>query len=632
MHESEDLTYLVLQLDMAPRVCIQNLTSGHFSVVECTTAMMHNDIDACCQRIPAHHEVSYEPPSLARLYPIVFDEEIASEKDKRAQLAAKNVKIKLRCVQSSRSCDERLREGSSEGEIWSSPLSVAGDQDRVVNIPGFGGVLVSTDTQFQSIFISLLPTRGSPQQLSNRLKSISSEQSVSRIFRCDVLVSQLIVSLFDNPHQVERDTEILRLFVNKAHFSHCNFSPEGAKMDFVLESLRIDNMMNQNSGEFAVAFLPRSEHAARPQLIQQELKPLLKFLIHYNPQATFQVYAFSLCAQPVTIQLEDSLLQKLKAMIKTFRQPELLQRSNSTEALSSDVSIPASILQESVRDAFPLTISNLVIETIEVYVSANITLKVYLSCSDTPFRFSRYELSNIYSNWSEVSQVVAAKYISALYMHIGWVLGSLELIGSPVTFMQSVGRGLRDLVSLPYEGITRSPSLFISGIGQGTTSFLRQFSSGALTSVTNLASSIARNMERLSMDEDHMTYQDRQRRERPTTHFTTGVVTGVSSFSLSLLSAVAGLVDQPMQSIQQMDESGRTATTLLKGVGKGLLGVVTKPVGGAMDLVSKTGQGIMHSAGLAQKLEHYEVSDEMMGYIQVSNRRELLLTNSHCLR
>ena len=42
------------------------------------------------------------------------------------------------------------------------------------------------------------------------------------------------------------------------------------------------------------------------------------------------------------------------------------------------------------------------------------------------------------------------------------------------------------------------------------------------------------------------------------------------------------------------------ASGVITGVGKGLIGVVTKPLGGAMELVSQTGQGILQGAGLTQ--------------------------------
>ena len=309
--------------------------------------------------------------------------------------------------------------------------------------------------------------------------------------------------------------------------------------------------------------------------------------------------------------------------------------STSTSASSGVYVVPAAILREAEIDATPLIISRLVIGPSAVYLTASITLKAFLSCRDSPFRFAEYELTNISSNLSEVSQVVAARYVSTVFMHLGWLLGSLELLGSPGTFIQSIGSGLRDLVSLPYEGLTRSPGLFIIGIGHGALSFVRHFSAGALASVTNFASSIARNMERLSMDTEHSSYKEHRRKEQPTTHFTSGVSTGVSNFGLSLISAVAGIVDQPMQSFQHLDESSSTLSatrSVLAGVGKGLIGVVTKPVGGAMELLSHTGQGIMHGTGLMPKLRHASVGEELETFVQLLDKSEFDVSVASCQR
>ena len=67
---------------------------------------------------------------------------------------------------------------------------------------------------------------------------------------------------------------------------------------------------------------------------------------------------------------------------------------------------------------------------------------------------------------------------------------------------------------------------------------------------------------------------------------------------LCFIGAIAGLADQPIQNIvsQMTDDEGRTSRTatagsLVTGVGKGLVGVITKPIGGAAEFVSQTGQG-----------------------------------------
>ena len=62
-----------------------------------------------------------------------------------------------------------------------------------------------------------------------------------------------------------------------------------------------------------------------------------------------------------------------------------------------------------------------------------------------------------------------------------------------------------------------------------------------------------------------------------------------------VLGAIAGIVDQPMQNFQRTWEApnsaGSTARGVISGVGKGIVGVFTKPIGGAAELVSQTGYG-----------------------------------------
>lgn len=59
--------------------------------------------------------------------------------------------------------------------------------------------------------------------------------------------------------------------------------------------------------------------------------------------------------------------------------------------------------------------------------------------------------------------------------------------------------------------------------------------------------------------------------------------------------AVAGLADQPLQSLWS-EESSLTdkAAGVVSGEGRGLLGVVTKPISGTAEFISQTGHGMSH--------------------------------------
>lgn len=628
MHETENTVFLVVAHDPSPRLVVQNLCPVAMEVIEAGSRGVHTSP----QLMYPGHEVIYDPPSLAKLYPLVYDSDIASEEEKRLYNNAQKVSLCFRI--SAIPVQDR-------GKGWSEAYPLANEQDVVLGVPELGDVLISTDHYGHSQFISVLPTGQTPAvQVDSSLIS-SLVKPPRKELRLSCSLTKVILCIDDETENQQMISQVLRVVVDEADMLYWRSNNTGTKFEMTIHSLQVDNMMVQSCAEFSVVLLPRSEHAARPQLIKHEPPPLFKGLVQFSPCIDGVVDLVHVMVQPLTVQLEDSLLHKLRAILPYYTLPGVIRitSSQTNNTSTSDPSgvcvVPAAILKEAEVDATPLLISRLVIGPSAVYLTASVTLKAFLSCRDSPFRFAEYELTNISSNLSEVSQVVTARYLSTVFMHLGWLLGSLELIGSPGTFIQSVGSGLRDLISLPYEGLTRSPGLFIIGIGHGALSFVRNFSTGALTSITNFASSIARNMERLSMDSEHSSYKEHRRKEQPTTHFTSGVSTGVSSFGLSLISAVAGIVDQPMQSFQRLDESSSTLSatrSVLAGVGKGLIGVVTKPVGGAMELVSHTGQGIIHGTGLMPKLRHRSVGEELETFVQLLDKSEFDVTVAACQR
>lgn len=65
-----------------------------------------------------------------------------------------------------------------------------------------------------------------------------------------------------------------------------------------------------------------------------------------------------------------------------------------------------------------------------------------------------------------------------VFVCIGWVVGSLEILGSPASLVRSIGNGVADFFRLPYEGLTRGPGAFVSGVSRGTSSFVRHISKG----------------------------------------------------------------------------------------------------------------------------------------------------------
>ena len=279
-----------------------------------------------------------------------------------------------------------------------------------------------------------------------------------------------------------------------------------------------------------------------------------------------------------------------------------------------------------------LTITLLTINSIDTYISAHINQTISVSCDDSHITLPSVHLTHVFSNWIELSKSLATHYTTSMLLQSGWLIGSVDLIGSPGLLLNNLHSGFRDFFCLPYEGITRGPGFFILGLGRGTTSLLSSISGGVLSSITNFASGIASNMEKLSLDSEHAKYQEMLRhRSQESSQVGANLVAGVSGLGMSMMSAVAGIVEQPMQKIHNTQAVGTSEYTksMFKGIGIGLIGVMTKPVGGVFQLVSQAGQGIIDTIGL-RNLPHQRELPILLQ--QPSNEQVQLHSLTKCIR
>lgn len=586
-HQTTDGSdFLVVSLDPAPRLLIQNLTNFSIEITEAGSKGVH----AVPLAIEPGCESVYEPPTLAKTYPVVLDDD--NEVVAELKSSVNNLKLVLK---------------TTKDRAWSKPIDPLAERDMLLELPSGLEVHIATFKTQNSHHITLLPTGGVTPALPIPAPVQAPPTKSNTEFLLELDISEIFIKIEDDMGDFSCIEEVLRITCDDFSVNYNTIGSSGkGKVSATLGTLQLDNMINQCECE--VVLIARSQHNRKASLYASTPAPLIQYCCDFSAHNFSHIDNLYVAIEPITIQIEDELLNLVRSLVQSYGVPGVLTHTYTQPDVPS-TSVSPTLLTEASRDTRPLIISHFKIKPIMLYVSARVSVKILLSCDDSPLSFEEYSLNNTFSNWPELARVLAAHYTAALIMRAGWVVGSIELIGSPSTLIRSVGTGLHDLVSLPYEGLTRSPSLFIWGISKGTVAFVRQVSSGALRSLTSMAGSLSRNMERLSFDEEHMKNLNYNRRNRPATHITSGLTSGASSLGLSILGAIAGIIEQPLQGIQQSEDSGAmiAARGLVVGLGKGLLGVVTKPVGGAMEFVSQTGHGFMHGTGLTTMLKRRTV-------------------------
>ncbi|XP_018650939.1 putative vacuolar protein sorting-associated protein (vps13b) [Schistosoma mansoni] len=275
--------------------------------------------------------------------------------------------------------------------------------------------------------------------------------------------------------------------------------------------------------------------------------------------------------------------------------------------------------------------------------------------------------SNILSGsliyWDSVKYLLTMHCITQILFRSGWLVGSLDLLGNVTGLLYSLINGLNDLIylrssneddenkdgenvtmihlsdtnlfirqqNIDFPSSTMAMSIgsvasdsttfplkynrnvgFLYRLTQGLNSLTRRATGGLLLSISGIASSLARNLDYLSFDPHYEQHQDHIRRHHTPKGFSEGIQQGLSSLGLCLLSAIAGVADQPLQAIfKTMDNTTVSSDNIfnssvdnqstpnfllstLGGFGRGLVGVVTKPVAGAAELIAQTSKGLLH--------------------------------------
>ncbi|XP_037389974.1 vacuolar protein sorting-associated protein 13B isoform X3 [Pygocentrus nattereri] len=501
---------------------------------------------------------------------------------------------------------------------WTDAIDINSPGTQVMLLSGFGCLYVDVAHQSGTIILTLTPESCAGTVISEYHRV--SDHMLS--FR--VLLNDVSVVLCDDITSPAGSVELLRLTASKilvllppTETTTGDTTPSFARqMQVLCGNLQMDNQLySRCSFHFPVLLCQEQRADAHcwvghcdPAVSYKALEDFQQscFLCVFLTLSSngFQLEKLSFQLKPARIYLEDTFVYYLKTLFHTYIPVSTLPNAVGSGVLRE----PGPLLPEKVYQSMqalvqPIRLQQLLIEPVSLLVSIHASLKLYIASDHTPLSFSRFEREQFCTTPRQLIHALTMHYAAGALFRAGWVVGSLEILGSPASLVRSIGNGVADFFRLPYEGLTRGPGAFVSGVSRGTSSFVRHISKGTLTSITNLATSLARNMDRLSLDEEHYTRQEEWRRQLPES-LGHGLRQGLSRLGISLLGAIAGIVDQPMQTFTRPVEAHSTAAStardVISGVGKGIVGVFTKPIGGAAELVSQTGYGILHGAGLWQ--------------------------------
>ncbi|EZF77133.1 hypothetical protein H105_01647 [Trichophyton soudanense CBS 452.61] len=212
--------------------------------------------------------------------------------------------------------------------------------------------------------------------------------------------------------------------------------------------------------------------------------------------------------------------------------------------------------------------------------------------NDAPVRLNALLLENARVSIPMLVSNITNHYTQEFLRQVHVVIGSADFLGNPVGLFNTVSSGVADIFYEPYQGFVMSdrPQELGLGIAKGATSFVKKSVFGITDSLTKFTGSVSKGLAAATLDKE---FQDQRRmsraRNRPK-HALYGVTAGGSAFATSMASGIGGLARHPLEGAEKEGFQG-----FVKGVGKGFLGLATKPALGAFDLASNLAEGVRNT-------------------------------------
>ncbi|KAM8707006.1 hypothetical protein ACLKA7_011160 [Drosophila subpalustris] len=627
--EKDNVYYLNVFRDTAPTIVINNNTNVKFIVaqttasgnsnVTCTTSEFAGKHFEWNQLIAPYSKCYYTPPQMYASFPDV-------------EFSMCNLSLAL--YHESGTC--------GKGKIgWSKPIRTDKSWKKFMHVPNHGDIKVVICDKHRVIRLNiyyiaqqmefsvkdlrsrltkpdevnpLLPENvPSLSQLDVQEPEIEAVNAECMHFReeCEVkmrlylrtFIKSFVFSLqTNNREQDYLKTEVCNVYADDVMLAYDDDDDQRV-LHLQLPNLQLDNQLfSTGKYDFPVILCAQElykRNCCLPQVYdlnavykrQAEGTPvsLLSFVFY---QDELHLQAVRCQIQPLRVYIEDAYLNQLLDTLVECEPSNCVYTPQTepdrVELKEGQTLLPMHVVAQAVYISEPLRLNSFIVEPLSLLLSVHTSSRLYIALDHSPLSFSRYERQQILTVPLRFGQSLGLHYLSGAIFGAGWVVGSLEILGSPSGLARSFSTGLRDFVSMPVQGLFRGPWGFLVGVTQGSASLLRNVTAGTVNSVTKLAGSVARNLDRLTLDSEHIELTEARRRARPQ-GFADGLTQGLTGLGISLLGAVGGLAHHTLEA--------RSSVGVLTGLTIGIVGALTKPISGAAEMLALTGQGVLHTVG-----------------------------------
>lgn len=204
--------------------------------------------------------------------------------------------------------------------------------------------------------------------------------------------------------------------------------------------------------------------------------------------------------------------------------------------------------------------------------SAGVTLTEF---KDVVLRIDFFERKNIFLNRQELISAATSHYIRQVLKQFYVIVLGLDVIGNPVNLALGLKQGVGDFFYEPFLGIIEGPEEFAEGLVFGVRSLFSHTVGGAAGALSKITGTLGEGVSALTMDDEFI------RRRRIRMQKNPNVADSGKELAHGFWRGLSGIIRKPIEGARDDGFGG-----LIKGIGKGAVGVIAQPATGVIDFAS----------------------------------------------
>ncbi|CAG9335795.1 VPS13_4 [Blepharisma stoltei] len=403
------------------------------------------------------------------------------------------------------------------------------------------------------------------------------------------------ISLIENSHEHTREL----LYLN---FSDIILLTQQTKnmnrTELAVKNFQIDNQLNQNAVFPVLLYFPSIQNNAITMLISTSTNTVKNYFYFETLEVVFQ---------PINLNVESSMVKKLLSVSSRihFNKGAIeLSTSTYTKHFHPSWSFEDTLYLDLTFyfESFSLSPSKIILSYTPIQEekenkakSFDVLIKALgmaiTAVEEAPIEFSEVKMTDLYGTQSQIMSALTTHYKTQLTGGLIHLIGHSVVLGNPVGLLNNLKTGISDFFNKPIDGMSGGAKGAGKGFIQGADSLMKNTVQGAFGTVSMVTNTVATGISSITSDKEYMMERQQDKVKNKPKNIFQGLGMGASSLFKGIGKGITDIATKPIKGYKK--DKGKGA---IKETGKAMAGLITKPIAGVFDAVTQAAEGIKNSA------------------------------------